>query len=80
MNYDGTDQLNDPQWVGERGSNLCAFMIEKGHQPIDVLLNNAAKCFEWLGVTLCGVASPEGIVVYDLESLRDVNGEKLFTN
>lgn len=70
MNYEGTDQLNYPQWVGERGSNLCAFMIEKGHQPIDVLLNNAAKCFEELDATLCAVSSPEGIVIYDLESIR----------
>ena len=70
MNYDGTDQLNYPQWVGERGSNLCEFMIEKGHQPIDVLLNNAAKCFEELGATLCAVSSPEGMIIYDLESIR----------
>lgn len=37
---------------------------------IDVLLNNAAKCFEELDATLCAVSSPEGIVIYDLESIR----------
>lgn len=79
MNYDGTDQLNYPQWVGERGSNLCAFMIEKGHQPIDVLLNNAVKCFEGLGATLSAVSSTEGMVVYDLESLRVDDVSKQFT-
>lgn len=79
MNYEGTDQLNYPQWVGERGSNICAFMIEKGHQPIDVLLNNAVKCFEGLGATLSAVSSTEGMVVYDLESLRVDDVSKQFT-
>lgn len=73
MNYDGTDQLNYPQWVGEVGSNPCAFMIEKGHQPIDVLLNNAVKCFEELGATLCAVSSPEGMIIYDQESIRSLD-------
>ena len=73
MNYDGTDQLNYPQWVGEVGSNPCAFMIEKGHQPIDVLLNNAVKCFEGLGATLCAVSSPEGMIIYDQESIRSLD-------
>lgn len=70
MNYEGTDQLNYPQWVGALESNTCAFMIEKGHQPIDVLLNNAVKCFEGLGATLSAVSSPEGTVIYDLEPLQ----------
>lgn len=73
MDYDGTDQLNYPQWVGEVGSNPCAFMIEKGHQPIDVLLNNAVKCFEELGATLCAVSSPEGMIIYDQESIRSLD-------
>jgi hypothetical protein len=70
MDFNGTDQVNYPTWVGQRESYLCAFVIKKGHQPIDVLLNNAAKCFEGLGATLCAVSSPEGIVIYDLESIR----------
>ena len=65
MDFDGTDQVNYPTWVGELGSNLCAFVIEKGYQPIDVLLNNAVKCFDGLGATLCAVSSPEGMIIYD---------------
>lgn len=80
MNYEGTDQLNYPQWVGEVDSNPCAFMIEKGHQPIDVVLNNAVKCFEGLGATLSAVSSLEGTVVYDLESLRVADVDKPSTN
>nr|DAV86466.1 MAG TPA: hypothetical protein [Caudoviricetes sp.] len=80
MDFDGTDQVNYPTWVGERGSNLCAFMIEKGHQPIDVLLNNAAKCFEGLDATLCAVSSPEGIVIYDVESIRALDPQLPPTN
>lgn len=80
MDFDGTDQVNYPTWIGERGSKLCEFKIEKGHQSIDVLLNNAAKCFDGLGVTLCGVSSPEGMVVYDLESLRVADVDKLSTD
>lgn len=80
MNYEGTDQLNYPQWVGEVESNPCAFMIEKGHQSIDVVLNNAVKCFEGLGATLSAVSSAEGTVFYDLESLRVADVDKPSTN
>ena len=80
MDYDGTDQLNYPQWVGEIRSNLCAFVIKKGHQPIDVLLNNAAKCFEGLGATLCAVSSPEGMIIYDQESIRSIDPQLPTTN
>lgn len=80
MNYEGTDQLNYPVWVGELSSNRGGFTIEKGEQPIDVVLNNAVKCFEGLGATLCSVSSPEGIVIYDLESLQVADEDKPSTN
>nr|DAR54686.1 MAG TPA: hypothetical protein [Caudoviricetes sp.] len=80
MDYEGTYQLNYPVWVGEPNSNLCGFTIEKGDQPIDVVLNNAVKCFEGLGATLCSVSSPEGVVIYNLESLQVADEDKPSTN